>query len=130
MGLDPMEKDKLRRRMALKMQVFAEGQSKVTCVSAHYHDEPVYCELAEAKTSDSELLVVKNRSGKTMRAGLSSLREIIRYQIVDVEDLEKWIEKLKELRQESVKRKQLELLAREEERKKLEKKVIVRKAKS
>jgi hypothetical protein len=128
MGLDPLEKDRLRRRMALRMQAFAEGDTKVTCISGHYYDEPAYCELAEER-KDSELLVVRNRSGKTMRVSLSSLKEMLRFQVIDVDELEKWVEKLKVLRTEAHKRKDLQNAALEEQRRKLEKKVIVRKAK-
>lgn len=129
MGLDPLEKEQLRKRMAQRIQMFAEGDSKVTCVSAHYYDEPAFCELSQER-KDPELLVVKNRKGKTMRVSLSSIKEMLRYQVVDVEELERWVEKLKVLKVEAGKRKEAEQAAREEERKKLEKKVIVRKAKS
>ena len=54
---------------------------------------------------------------------------MIRFRVVDIEDLEKWLEKLKVLRQEAQKRKELALIQREEERKKLERKVLVRRPK-
>ncbi len=62
-----------------------------------------------------------------MRAALACLKEMVRFRVVEVDDLEKWIPKLKELWAEAEKRREEERLVREEERKRLEKKVIVRK---
>lgn len=58
-----MEKDQLRRRMALRMQVILESGKAVTCVSGHYNEEPGSCELCQTQHA-VELLVIRNRAGK------------------------------------------------------------------
>lgn len=126
MALDPLEKEQLRKKMAVRMGVFLEGATAVTCISAHTYWEPHACELCQSIHAE-EILVVKNRSNKTMRVALSCLKEMIRFKVTDVEELSPWLEKLKVLRVDMEKRKVENALAREEERKKLEKKVIVRK---
>lgn len=126
MALDPLEKDRLRKKMALKMGIFLESAMSVSCVSSHFYDELHFCELCQS-THAAEMLVIKNRSGKKMLVALSCLKEMLRFQVTDVEDLSRWLEKLKELRAESERRKQERELAREAERRQLEKKVIVRK---
>lgn len=52
---------------------------------------------------------------------------MVRFQVTDVEDLPRWLDKLKDLKIEFDKRKQEQERLREEERRRLEKKVIVRK---
>ncbi len=126
MALDPMEKDLLRKRMALRMQVMAESSRWVECVSGHYQDEPAFCELCSQKHAD-ELLVIRNRAGKKFHVAPGCLREMLRFQVVDVEGMPKWLEKLKELRIEFDKRKALLEQEREAERRRLEKKFITRK---
>ncbi len=127
MALDPLEKDHLRRKMADRMGIFLESAKAVSCVSGHHYDELRPCELCQATHAD-ELLVIKNRSGKKMIVAVACLKEMIRFQVVvDVEDLGRWLDKIKELRSESEKRKVGQQAARDEERKRLEKKVIVRK---
>lgn len=108
------------------MGVFLELGHTVSCVSSHYYTEPHACELCQTVHAN-EILVIKNRSHKKMHVGLTCLKEMIRFQVTDVEDLTKWLGKLSELKVESEKRKEDELKAREEERSRLEKKVIVRK---
>lgn len=127
MALDPLEREHLKRRMAVRMQVFQEGDPHVTCISAHFVDAPAYCDLAEMVV-DCEVMVIRNRSGKTMKVSLSSLKEMVRFKIADVQDLEKWLEKLKELKHEAHRRREQEAIERVEERKRLERKIIVRKA--
>lgn len=126
MSLDPLEKERLRRKMATRMSMFLESMVTVSCVSAHVLDENGYCDLCQG-THATDMLVIKNRSGKTMRAALACLKEMVRFQVVDIEELPRWIEKLKELRGDAERRKMESELARREERKRLEKKVIVRK---
>ena len=126
MALDPLEKERLRRKMALKMGSFLEGGTSVSCVSGHYYGEPHLCELCQMTHAD-EILVVKNRSGKKLSVGLPCLKEMIRFHVTDVEDLPRWLEKLKELRVEHERRKVENEQLRQEERKRLEKKLIVRK---
>ena len=58
---------------------------------------------------------------------LDCLKEMVRFKVADVEDLPKWLEKMKGLRVEEARRKEDVIKAREEERRRLEKKVIVRK---
>ncbi len=126
MALDPLEKDRLRNKMALKMGIFMESGGSVTCVSAHAYDEQHLCELCN-DTHAQEILVIKNRPGKKMLVGLGCLKEMVRFKVVDVEELPRWIGKLGELKTENEKRKIETQKAREEERKRLEKKVVVRK---
>lgn len=126
MALDPLEKERLRRRMADRMTVFQETVNRLTCISAHHYDEPHYCELCQTQHTE-EIVVVRNRSGKLLRTSPQCLKEMIRFRITDdVEDLAKWLEKLSLLRVESEKRKAENEKARAEERSRLEKKVIVR----
>lgn len=125
MALDPLEKERLRRKMASRMQVFVEGTPLVTCVSGHCYDEPHACELC-GDTHALDLFVIKNRGGKKMLVASSCLKEMVRFQVTDVEELPKWLEKLKVLHSEMELRKVEAAKAREEERRRLEKKVIVR----
>lgn len=126
MALDPLEKERLRRKMAARMQVFVEGTPMVTCVSGHCYEEPHACELC-GETHTYDIFVIKNRGGKKMLVASSCLKEMVRFQVTDVEDLPKWLEKLKVLHIEMETRKEEAAKQREEERRRLEKKVIVRK---
>lgn len=126
MALDPLEKDRLRKKMALRMQSFTDPKTPVSCVSGHVYFEPHPCELCQA-THAEEILVIKNRANKKMIAAVSCLKEMVRFQVVEVEELERWLLKLKDLWAEAEKRRDEEKAVREEERKRLEKKVIVRK---
>lgn len=126
MALDPLEKEQLRRKMATKMGSFLEGAKIVSCVSGHTYEEAHYCELCQMTHTD-EILVIKNRSGKKMHVASACLREMVRFQVTDVEDLPRWLQKLSELRTDMERRKLEREVARAEERKRLEKKVIVRK---
>lgn len=124
--MDALEKQQLRNKMATQMGIFLEGTPSVECISSHYYDEPSQCELC-GRSHAQELLVVKNRAGKKMRADLSCLKEMIRFQVTDVQELPRWLEKLKVLKKEVATRKEKEEQDRAEQRKKLERKVIVRK---
>ncbi|NBT59398.1 hypothetical protein EBT16_11505 [bacterium] len=126
MALDPLEKDRLRRKMAARMQVFLEGTPMVTCVSGHCYEEPHACDLC-GDTHAMDLFVIKNRSGKKMLVASGCLKEMVRFQVTDVEELSKWLEKLKVLNSEMEVRKAEAAKTREEERRRLEKKVIIRK---
>jgi hypothetical protein len=129
MALDPLEKDQLRKKMATRMGSFLETGHAVSCVSGHYCEVPGFCELCQSGHAE-ELLVIKNRSGKKLKVAAPCLREMVRFQVAEVEDLPRWLEKLKELRLESDRRKSEEQRQHEEERKRLEKKVIVRRRSS
>lgn len=98
----------------------------MSCVSGHVYDEPRPCELC-ATTHADEILVIKNRSNRKMHVAVPCLREMVRFQVTDVEELPRWLEKMKELWAEHERRKAERAAQREEERKRLEKKVIVRK---
>ncbi len=126
MAMDPHEKDLLRQKMADRMLSYLEGSHLVSCVSAHVFEEARMCELCQSLHSN-ELLVIKTRSGKKRMTALDCLKEMIRFKVADVEDLPKWLEKMKELRHEEARRKEEVSKAREEERRRLEKRVIVRK---
>lgn len=108
------------------MGIFQEGTPTVHCVSAHYTEEARFCELCQTNHGN-EVLVIKNRSGKKMHAALPCIKEMIRFRVTDVEELPRWITKLSELKVEHEKRKTEQAQQREEERKRLERKVIVRK---
>ena len=126
MALDPLEKERLRRKMASRMQAFVEGTPLVTCVSGHCYEDPHACELC-GDTHALDIFVIKNRGGKKMLVASSCLKEMVRFQVTEVEELSKWLEKLKILHNEMETRKLEAAKLREEERKRLEKKVIVRK---
>jgi hypothetical protein len=126
MSLDPLEKERLRRKMAQKMAIFQETAPSVECVSAHYYIEPSFCELCQTPHAN-ELIIVKNRKNKSLRVALPCLKEMIRFKVTDVLDLPKWLDKLRDLRADAEKRKVDEETARTEQRKLLEKKVIIRK---
>lgn len=127
--MDALEKEHLRRKMAMRMGVFLESGNVVSCVSSHYYGEPHLCELC-GQVHTEDIFVIKNRSNKKMRVSSQCLKEMIRFKVTDVEDISKWLTKLSELKTEFEKRKVEALKAREEERKRLEKKVIVRKRQS
>ena len=126
MALDPLEKDLLRWKMATKMGIFVEGGGTVSCVSGHYYEDLRSCELCQATHAD-ELLVIKNRAGKKLHVAVPCLKEMVRFKVTDVDDLSRWLDKIKDLRVEAGRRKIEQQEIREAERKRLEKKVIVRK---
>jgi hypothetical protein len=124
--MDPLEREKWRHKLAVRMGVIQEGGPSVTCVSAHYYDAFAFCDLCQQKNT-VELLVVRNRAGKNFGVAPTCLLEMVRFQVVDALDLGKWTLKLKTLRQDHEERKaEFEKIQREE-RQKREKKVIVRK---
>ena len=126
MALDALEREHLRKKMALKMGMFLEGGSAVSCVSGHFYEEPYFCELCQTDHGN-EVLVIKNRAGKKMHVAASCLREMVRFRVTEAEDLPKWLEKFSHLKSEYFKRKAERELERAQERTRLEKKVIVRK---
>jgi hypothetical protein len=126
MALDPLEKEQLRKKMALRMVSFLESASTISCVSGHFYFEPHLCDLCQ-ETHANEILVVKNRSGKKLMVAAPCLREMVRFRVVEVDDLPRWLLKLTELKSEAEKRRKEQDDQRREERKKLEKKVILRK---
>ncbi len=111
--------------MALRMGIFVGTSPKVTCVSGHYYEEPQGCDLCQAVHAQ-EALVIKNRAGKKMRVAASCLREMVRFKVTDVEDLPQWLAKMGDLEKEVARRKTEQEKLRQEERQRLEKKVIVR----
>lgn len=125
--MDPLEREHWRRRIATKMGIFLEGGTQVTCVSGHYYDaEPYLCELCQTQHGQ-EVFVIKNRSGKKLHVEFGCLKEMIRFRVVDVEELERWIPKMADLKNEAAERRKLVEKQREEERSRLEKKIIIRK---
>ena len=120
MALDPLEKEQLRRKMAVRMDSFLEGGQTVSCVSGHYYDEPHRCELCSLSHT-SDILVIKNRSGKKLQVASACLREMVRFRVTDVDDLPRWIAKLSELKTEAERRRKERAELREEERKRLRK---------
>ena len=126
MALDPLEKEHLRRKMATRMGMFLESAKSVSCISGHVYDDLRLCELCQEVHAD-EILVIKNRAGKKLHVAVDCLKEMVRFKVTDVEDLPRWLDKIKDLWVEDEKRKAAAAAQREEERKRLEKKVIVRK---
>lgn len=112
--------------MAVTMGIFLESAKTVSCISGHVRDDVGECDLC-GRTHALELLVVRNRSGKKMRVSLDCLKEMVRFQVCDVEELPRWLDKLKEMKADAERRKQSAAEAREEQRRKLSKRVIVRK---
>ncbi len=129
MAMDPLEKDRLRRQMATRMHLILGGGASVECVGAHYQDEPVVCDLC-LDAHATELFVIRNRAHKKFHVAAACLREMVRFQVGDVVDMGKWLEKMKEIKLDHEKRKRDEDLLRLEERRRLEKKVIVRRRES
>lgn len=126
MALDPLEKQRLREKMALRMKAFTGVTPSVTCLASHWVETPHVCELC-LEAHSNEVMSLKNRGGKKMVAAVPCIKEMVRFQVVDVEDLEKWIARLPELKAEALKRIEEQNRLREEERRRLERKVIVRK---
>lgn len=124
--MDPLEKEHLRRRIADRMDAFAGGNGSVTCISGHvYDDEARPCELCQLAHAN-EILVIRNRAGRKLHAAVPCLLEVVRFQIAEVEDLPRWIEKIKLLRHAAEARRSRTTAEREEEKRRLEKRVIVR----
>ena len=95
--MDPSEKDRLLRKMATQMSIFLGGAQTVTCVSSHYYEKEQGCELC-LRTHTLDLFVIKNRAGKKMSLASSCLREMVRFQVTDVEDFPKWLAKISDLK--------------------------------
>ena len=126
MALDPLEKERLRQSMALRMGSFLEGAPAATCVSGHYYEEDRSCELC-LRVHARDVLVLKNRSGrKSMALAAECALEMMRYQVADIDDLPRWMDKLKELRADSENRRAETEAVREEQRKVSGKRVILR----
>ncbi len=106
------------------MGIFLESGSTVSCVSAHVYLEPHACDLCQTVHAD-EILVIKNRSGKKLSVATPCLKEMIRFQVVDADDLPRWLTKISELRSEAEKRKEEEKKTREEERERLGKSALL-----
>ncbi|MBY0370142.1 hypothetical protein K2X33_05610, partial [bacterium] len=126
MALDPMEKDRLRKQMATRMHVILEGGKSVQCVSGHYYEEPAFCDLCQQRHVQ-EQVVIRNRANKNFHVATACLREMVRFQVTDAEGFAKWLEKMKDLRADFEGRKAELQQRQQEERSRLEKKVIVRK---
>ena len=65
-----------------------------------------------------------------MSLASSCLREMVRFQVTDVEDFPKWLAKISDLKNDVDRRKAAAEVERQEERQRLGKKVIVRKRSS
>ena len=127
-GGDALEKDRLRKKMAQKIGVFLEGAPSLSCVSCHIYspNEPHFCDLCQ-NTHAEELFVVKNRSGKKMHVAVPCFKEMVKFRVVDLDNLVKWLQKLEELKAEAIRREADAKKTREEQKKILEKKVMIRK---
>jgi hypothetical protein len=126
MALDPLEKERLRRAMALRMAAFLDGAPNATCVSGHYYEEDRACDLCQ-RVHARDVLVLKNRSGrKSMVLAAECALEMMRYQVADIDDLPRWMDKLKELRADAERRREEAAAAREAQRKRYGKRVILR----
>ena len=112
--------------MATKLGTFVDVGAPVSCVSGHFYEAPHLCELCGDAHAD-EIVVIKNRAGRKMQVAVPCLKEMVRFRVVDVEDFPRWLEKIKALRAEDERRQAERELARQEERRRLEKRVIVRK---
>ena len=112
--------------MATRMASFLSTEKSVPCVSGHYYDQPHPCELCQTNHA-TELLVVKNRGGKLLRAAVPCLKEMIRFKVCDIEELGRWLNKMKDLKVDHERRREEEQRAWTEQKKRLEKKVILRK---
>ncbi len=123
--MDALERQHLRKKMALKMEVFQGKSRDVACVSAHWVSPAQVCDLCE-RVHAEEVLVIKNRKGQNLKVDGKCLTEMVRFQVTDVADLPKWFEKIGALKAEQQRRAEEARKLQEEERKKLERKVIVR----
>jgi len=127
--MDPLEKERLRKTMAVRMGTFSDPTHPVVCVSSHFYHDEYGCDLCQ-RTHAHEILVIKNRAGKLLHVSLDCLKEMIRFRVIDVVDIAKWIEKLRVLKTDAEQRRLEAEEQRSNERKKLEKKVIVRRRSS
>ena len=123
--MDALEKERLRRKMAIRMKAFQGSATGVSCVSGHWNAEEQPCDLCET-AHGNEVLVIKNRAGKKYKVGAKCITEMVRFQVTEVESLTRWLAKMPELKAETTRREEEQKLEREEERKRLEKRVIVR----
>lgn len=108
------------------MRIFLQSSEQVECISAHYNEEPSQCDLCDLRHA-TKLLVIKNRAGKNLRVADTCLLEMVRFQVADVMDLSRWVNRLKELKVDFERRQDEQKMAQLEQRKKLERRVIVRK---
>lgn len=75
---------------------FAKGAPALTCIRSHYFPEhDARCDLTGFKECD-EIFVLANRAGTTIKVSAKALQIVAN--VVDVENLEEWYQKLKELK--------------------------------
>jgi hypothetical protein len=76
--------------------LFAKGSPSLKCIRSHYFPERnAKCDLTGFKECD-EIFVLANRAGATIKVSPKALQIIANF--VDVEDLEEWYQKLKEMK--------------------------------
>ncbi len=122
--MSDLEKEHLRQAMARRMQAYLQGGA-CACVSAHVETELRECDLCNREHAQ-QFFILKNRVHKKWLVEPKCLLDMVRFQVVDVPDIERWVEKLRQLQQlEEARLKQLEHEA-QERRRRHESKVIVR----
>lgn len=105
--------------------LFAKGAPLLECISAHYlPDRTGVCDLTGAKEQE-ELFVLANRSGATRKFSRTALQIIAN--VLDIEGVDEWHERLKEQKKTYRDRMATEAARREEERKASSRTVLVRK---
>lgn len=76
--------------------LFAKGAPSLKCIRSHYFPERnATCDLTGYKECE-EIFVLANRVGITIKVSAKALQIIAN--VVDVEDLEEWYQKLKDLK--------------------------------
>lgn len=75
---------------------FAKGAPSLTCIRSHYFPErDGRCDLTGFKECE-EIFVLANRAGITIKVSAKALQIVAN--VVDVENLEEWYQKLKEMK--------------------------------
>jgi hypothetical protein len=76
--------------------LFAKGAPALKCIRTHYFPErEAKCDLTGFKECE-EIFVLANRAGSTIKVSAKALQIIAN--VIDVEDLEEWYQKLKEMK--------------------------------
>lgn len=100
--------------------LFAKGAPSLTCIRSHYFPERnARCDLTGYKECE-EIFVLANRVGTTIKISAKALQIVAN--VVDVENLEEWYQKLKEMKRAQRLKEKQALEARQQN----VKKVVVR----
>ncbi len=76
--------------------LFVKGAPSLKCIRSHYFPErDAKCDLTGFKECE-EIFVLANRAGSTIKVSAKALQIIAN--VIDVEDLEEWYQKLKEMK--------------------------------